>query len=242
MVEDSDDEFMEQDLGEEADSDDDSSMTGASGLGESIQAAWVKRENALMHDYAVAGYALSVALEVVKYRKSAPLTSDQRHALERVVRKLHASPDPNKDVCGPNNNVKGKAIDEIVDMFWDEYQEFVDRSGWAGNKSRWNCQDANQGRSHLWHRKYSLPHTNVLGFVACRVTSKTLGIGPCERVWGDLKTIKDGKRKHLGGASTEKRTVLYSSAKINQARIKRDIMSKLDAEGPNALFCDDDMK
>ena len=77
---------------------------------------------------------------------------------------------------------------------------------------------------------------------ACLVTSKTLGIGPCERVWGNLKTIKDGKRKHRSGKSTEKRTVLYTSAKINQARIKRDIMSNLDADGPDTVFCDDDMK
>lgn len=74
------------------------------------------------------------------------------------------------------------------------------------------------------------------------MTSKTLGIGPCERVWDDLKTIKDGKRKHLSGKSTEKRTVLYLLTKINQARIKRDIMSNLDADGPDVVFCDDDMK
>ena len=72
--------------------------------------------------------------------------------------------------------------------------------------------------------------------------SKILGIGSAERVWGDTKTIKAGKRKHLKGESTEKRTVLYSTAKINQARIKRAAMERIDAAGPNAMFCDDDIK
>ena len=30
------------------------------------------------------------------------------------------------------------------------------------------------GKSHLWHQKYSLPSTKVIGFVACRVTSKII--------------------------------------------------------------------
>ena len=42
---------------------------------------------------------------------------------------------------------------------------------------------------HLWHKKYSLPSTKVLGFVAFRVTSKILGIGSAERSWGYVKTI-----------------------------------------------------
>ena len=35
--------------------------------------------------------------------------------------------------------------------------------------------------------------TKVISFVACRVTSKVLGIGASEIYWGYLKTIKYGK-------------------------------------------------
>ena len=49
------------------------------------------------------------------------------------------------------------------------------------------------GNSHLWRLKYRLPCTKVLGFVACRVTSKVLGIGAEDRSWGYVKTIKFGK-------------------------------------------------
>ena len=44
--------------------------------------------------------------------------------------------------------------------------------------------------SYLWHQKYYLPCSRVLGFVACRVTPKILGIVDDKRFWGDVKTIK----------------------------------------------------
>jgi hypothetical protein len=75
----------------------------------------------------------------------------------------------------------------------------------------------------------------------CRVTSKLCGIGPAERSWGEVKQIKDGKRSHLSGASTEKRTILFVSSKISHARTLCDRMEKLDATGHNAMFGDDDI-
>ena len=37
-------------------------------------------------------------------------------------------------------------------------------------------------------------HTKVIGFVACRLTSKVLGIFAAECSLGDVKKIKSGKR------------------------------------------------
>ena len=59
----------------------------------------------------------------------------------------------------------------------------------------WTSKDMTDGNSRLWHQKYSLPSTKVLVFVACRVTSKILGIGSAERSWGDLK--KNQERDQL---------------------------------------------
>ena len=87
-----------------------------------------------------------------------------------------------------------------------------------------------------------MPYTSVLGFVACHTTSKTLGVGSCEQNWAVVKNIKTGKRVNLGGESVEKRAVLYASALINDARVKRKENENLEASGPNALFCDDDLK
>ena len=59
--------------------------------------------------------------------------------------------------------------------------------------------------------------------------------------WGGVKQIKDGKRSHLSGASTEKRTILFVSSKISQAQIKCECMEDLDAMRHNAMFGDDDI-
>ena len=203
-------------------------------LGDKIESLWNKRKERLEHDYSTAGWALCVMKEVMD-DCAQRMTGVDRDAIERVVTKLHTVP------C-PNDKVKNMMMSDIVDQFWNEFDQFTSQTGWASNLACWNTPDARNGKSHLWHYKYSLPYTKVLGYVACRVCSKILGIGSAERVWGDTKTIKAGKRKHLKGESTEKRTVLYSTAKINQARIKRAAMERIDAAGPNAMFCDDDIK
>ncbi len=81
----------------------------------------------------------------------------------------------------------------------------------------------------------------MLGYVACRVISKLCRIGPAERSWGGVKQIKDEVRSHLGGESTEKRSVIYATAKIQEARMRQHQMEKLDATGPDATFGDDNI-
>ncbi len=88
----------------------------------------------------------------------------------------------------------------------------------------------------MWHEKYSLLYTVVLGFVGCRVTSKLCGIGPAKRSWGGVKQIKDGVRSHLGGESTEKRSVIYVTTKIQESRMHQHQMENLDAHGQDAMF------
>ena len=44
----------------------------------------------------------------------------------------------------------------------------------------------------------------MLGFVACRVTSKIIGIGAAEHSSGDVKTIKPGKRSAIRSDVSEK--------------------------------------
>jgi hypothetical protein len=56
-----------------------------------------------------------------------------------------------------------------------------------------------------------------------------------------VKQVKKDKRSHLSGKSTEKRSVIYISAKQQEAKSLREKMEKIDASGPNAMFGDDDM-
>jgi hypothetical protein len=165
------------------------------------------------------------------------LTGVQRDAMERVVRKLHESPGANK-----NTAIVGKSVDDIVDLFWDEFKAFRNKTAPFDKEARWNSMHALSGKSHLWHEKYSLPYTIVLGFIGCRTTSNVLGIGPCERNWGDVKNIKTGKRSHMSGEATEKRAILYSSALMAEGRIKRETAEKLDGRTVSNMFNDDDMK
>ena len=66
----------------------------------------------------------------------------------------------------------------------------------------------------------------VLGFIACRTTSKPLGIGACKRSWGDVKHIKTVKRSHIGAESMKKRALLYNTANIHEASIRKNILKK----------------
>ncbi len=37
--------------------------------------------------------------------------------------------------------------------------------------------------------------------------------------WSNVKTIKNGKRANIGGKSLEKRAILYTSAKLEEAQL-----------------------
>ena len=104
-----------------------------------------------------------------------------------------------------NNVIKtlfhGVPEDKIAvtqDIFWTEYTEFDNNIGsFYVDEFIWKSKDIRDGNSHLWHQKYSLPCTKVLGFFACIVTSNVLVIGAAERSWDDAKTIKSGKRYYI---------------------------------------------
>ena len=164
------------------------------------------------------------------------MTGHHRDMIKIVVKRLHLPPCPNA-----NPLIASLSPFEIVDIFWNEFKSFQNNTHPYHEQSRWHSPDVANGKSYLWHEKYSIPYTKVLGYVACRVTSKLCGIGPAERSWGGVKQIKDGKRSHLSGKSTEKRSVLYISAKMEQARIYRNSMEQIDAVGQSAMFGDDNL-
>ncbi|KAL3769143.1 hypothetical protein ACHAWU_001211 [Discostella pseudostelligera] len=203
-------------------------------LGYKVRSHWEKRKVKLEHDYAITGWALCV-MDEVRRDVDANLNGEHRNAIERVVERLHIPPCAN-----PNEQVCTMSIGDVVNTFWKEYKQFQNRDGIFSKRGRWACRDVVEGRSHIWHENYSLPHTQVLGFVACRVTSKLCGIGAAERSWGGVKTIKDGNRSHIGSISLEKRAILYTTARIQDARAERERLEKSDA-GKNGMFCDDDL-
>ena len=85
----------------------------------------------------------------------------------------------------------------------------------------WKSKDIRDGNSNFWHQKYSLPFTKILGFVACIVTSKVLGIGAADRSWGDVKTIKSVKISAISSDVSEKQSIVYTSSCIESAIIEQ---------------------
>ena len=65
--------------------------------------------------------------------------------------------------------------------------------GEANEKEKKKKVDDESEKVSVQCNKYSIPYTTVLGYVACRVTSKLCGIGPAERSWGAVKQIKTGQ-------------------------------------------------
>ena len=91
----------------------------------------------------------------------------------------------------------------------------------------WKSNLLRNGKIHEWHDIYSVNSTKILGWVACRVTSKILGIGNAERAWGAVKQLKSGRRGHLSGQNTKKQATIFEKACIDEATLKRKIPLKM---------------
>ena len=87
-----------------------------------------------------------------------------------------------------------------------------------------------------------MPYYPEVGHVGCRTTSKITGIGPGEREWGYVKHLNTSKRVRLSGEKTEKLAILYTTVRINEARLKQVAMEKIDAVGKDSMWGDDDVK
>ena len=77
-------------------------------------------------------------------------------------------------------------------------QSFPEEDGPLDKQPIWLTSAALIDCSHIWHELYLIAYTEVLGLVSCRFSSKPLGIGACERSWGDVKHIKTVNISHMG--------------------------------------------
>ena len=97
---------------------------------------------------------------ITHIRKDAKYHSDRNHRkqVKNVIKTLFS----------------GSSEEEMnvtLDVFWTEYTASDNKVGsYDADEFLWKSKDISDGNSHLWHQKYSLPFTKVLGFVACRVT------------------------------------------------------------------------
>ena len=177
-----------------------------------------KRSKNLNHDFAITAWLLSVHPDIRQDVKERFDKTLHEEPVETIIKRLYA-------------HKTGVDIAEIINTFWKELKLFINEDGVYEKRNMWNVKDAREGNSAEWHDVYSLGRTEVLGFVACRTTSKAVGMGAAERAWGTTKSIKDGQRKHLGAGKTEKLSVISSSTyKLRHAQIRREICEKVDCQ------------
>ena len=168
-------------------------------LSSSVCNLWQKRQLHINTDFAVTVWMLCVIPHIHKDAKYHS-DSDHRKQFNNIIKTIFSGSSEEK-------------MNVTIDVFWTEYTVSDNKVGlYDADEFIWKSNDISDGNSHLWHQKYSLPFTKVLGFVAFRVTSKVLGIGAAERSWGDVKTIKSGKRSTISSDVSEKQSTVYTSA------------------------------
>ena len=203
--------------GEEGESDGEQDTVSAEergmSFGERIKHRWERRKKTIVNDLTRAGWMLSSDPAVMKDCLDNYGKEDQ-DALLRVVRKM---------LIGryPEDKIEAK-----VDIFLDEWLEYQNKTGQFHERPEiWKARERAENTCD-WAKKYLLKYTEVLGWIICRVCSKVLGVGTCERAWKDVKKMKTSQRGSMQIDSTEKQSTIYGMARIEEEAIRRDERKK----------------
>ncbi len=152
-------------------------------------------------------------------------------ALEEFIRRVIL---PRRRTISENPNV---VLAKLVDKYWAERDDFVKRRGFFSSESIWITAGDPMTISYEWHKRYSLPATEVFGLSACLSCSLVLGCGQAERQWKAMKAQKTGKRTNLGSEKTKKQSVICAAF----ARQKNETQRK-QAQRAGVLWCDEDFE
>ena len=147
--------------------------------------------------------------------------------IKRVIlpRRLQSGEDPNVTLA------------KLVDKFWEEREDYVKRWGFFSRASIWITAGDPKTVSYEWHKRYSVPATEVFGLCACLSCSLVLGCGQAERHWKAMKMQKTGKRTNLGAEKTKKQSVICAAF----ARQKNETQQK-QAQCAGVLWTDEDFE
>jgi hypothetical protein len=203
-------------------------------IGEVVLKFWKKSCKALASDFAICGWYLCIVAEVMDDVRGDD-TIEHRDVVERVITQLC------QDSTGLGN-FKSRSHNDTYDTFWTEWRDFSNKLDAFSSKRMCNSASAVQGKSYVFHKRYSLKVTTVLGYVACRGTSNVLGIGAAERSWGDVKQLKTDKRSHLSVESIEQQSIIFGAVSMHKARIGREEAEKLDHKISSKFWTDIDVE
>lgn len=199
-------------------------------LGQKVIDIWEKRRKSLIHDFSIAGWLLSPTSDVY-VDSSANSTGQHRDAVDRLLKKMYAS-----ELSDDSDELAA-----LLNDFWEEFEHFKTKTGPYDKAYIWKASnpDLRSGRSHMWHKKNSLPFTKVFGKFACRVCSKIVGMGSAERNWGDVKHLKSDKRSHLSSDAVQKQATIFGASCMLNARLERN-SKKGTHEDPYRFWSDED--
>ena len=141
---------------------------------------------------------------------------------------------PRRQIDDADPNV---VLAQLVDKFWAERDDFVKKRGFFSRESIWITASDPTTVSYEWHKRYSLPATEVFGLSACLTCSLVLGCGQAERQWKAMKAQKTGKRTNLGSEKTKKQSVIC----VAFARQKNETQRK-QAQRAGVLWSDEDFQ
>jgi hypothetical protein len=190
---------------------------------------WIKRRHLLVHDYSLVGYLLSPHPSIMDH---CTVNKTLKHvdAAERLVEKLLLNP----ALFGMD---KEREKARLINTFHSEYREFSCHMGHFARIHIWVSAEDPLEKAFRWHQNYSLLYTEVLGRLACLVTSKILGIGTAERNWKQVKAVKSGQRTNTGVLKAKYQVMIYSQYQQMKAQMR---ITRMSCAGK--LWTDDDFK
>jgi hypothetical protein len=177
-----------------------------------IMTMWGLQQQHLIRNYLLVGYMLApnptVMSHAIKNKKFA-----HEQAAERLIVKLHLSP-------SLNGNAQEIEKARLIDKYHQEFGDFTGRHGKFDRSHIWITAADPSEQAYHWHQKYSLHCTEVLGKLACLVTSKISGIRTAERNWKQIKAVKLGQRTNTGMGKTKKQVLIYSQYQQMKAQAR----------------------
>ena len=174
---------------------------------------WLHYRQRLLSDHVRAAYLLSPNPIIQQHCKD-NLDPLDRLAMERLMIKIHLSGYVEDD----DEWEQKKAT--MMDKFWREYNDFTSHTGFFKTKSIWISAKNPQCLAHEWHKNYSVPFTEYLGLMGCRICSKVMGIGEAERHWKQLKKVRGGQRARLSANKAKKQATIAANHSMKRAEAR----------------------
>ena len=176
-----------------------------------IMTIWIKIRECICHKYSLVGFLVSPNITILK-EDLEKKTDANEESVARLIEKLFL-----------DNYVIGREIsEEISDLIHTFRKDYGDYTLHMNKFSRQDmCIIAKRPTQavHFWHKTYSLGPTNILGKLACIVTSKILDVVTSERHWKKVKQVKSGKRATIGTLECKKHDLCLSVNMQIRARL-----------------------